>query len=51
MPTPGASQPHPRWIADATGVILAIVTLGLIAYFLGEKAHLWQSPSGGFWTV
>jgi hypothetical protein len=51
MPTQGTSEPYPRWIADATLVVLALVTLGVIAYFLGVKAHIWPSPSDGFWLV
>ena len=51
MPTQGTSQPYPRWIADAVGAVLALVTLGVIVYFLGVKAHIWPSPSGGFWVV
>ncbi len=50
MPT-AQTPPLPRWLADLTGVILALATLGVIIYFLGVKAHVWQSPSGGFWIV
>lgn len=50
MPTAGTSQ-FPKWVADAAGVLLALATLGVIVYFLGVKAHIWQSPAGGFWIV
>ena len=48
MPTAGTT-PLPRWIADVTGLILAVLAIGAIVYLLGVKAHVWQSPSGGFW--
>jgi len=43
--------PFPKWIADAMAVLLALAALALITYFVGAKAHIWQSPSGGFWVL
>ncbi len=36
--------------ANIIGVLMGLLILGLIAYFVGVKAHLLQSPPSGFWT-
>ena len=37
-------------LANAIGVLMGFLVLGLLAYMVGVKGHLWQAPSTGFWT-
>jgi hypothetical protein len=37
-------------LANAIGVMMGLLVVGLIVYMIGVKVHLWQSSSTGFWT-
>ena len=40
----------PRWMGTLVTAVVAITVVGIAAWMLGVKAHIWPSASGGFWV-
>jgi hypothetical protein len=39
-----------KLLGNAIGVMMGLLTLGLLVYTVGVKLHLWESSPAGFWT-
>ena len=38
------------WLGPLLGMLMGLLTIGLIVYMLGVKAHIWSSPPTGYWV-